>query len=91
MKIFDPLKKAFIKNYKNTNDPDVRFRYGVTAGIFGIVTNAVLFVMKVVVGLLSRSISVIADAVNNLSDAGSSGKMLLHRQRSTRSTHSIKV
>ena len=84
MKIFEPLKKTFIKDYKNTSDPDVRFRYGVTAGIFGIVTNAVLFVMKVVVGLLSRSISVIADAVNNLSDAGSSGVTLIGFKLSNR-------
>ncbi len=84
MKIFEPLKKTFIKDYKNTSDPDVRFRYGMTAGIFGIVTNAVLFVMKVAVGLLSRSISVIADAVNNLSDAGSSGVTLIGFKLSNR-------
>lgn len=73
MKIFEPLKKAFIKDYKNVSSPPVRYRYGLLAGIFGILTNVVLFVMKIVFGLIAGSISVVADAVNNLSDAGSSG------------------
>ena len=84
MKIFEPLKKTFIKDYKNTRDATVRFRYGVTAGIFGIVTNVVLFIMKVVVGIISRSVSVVADAVNNLSDAGSSGVTLIGFKLSNR-------
>lgn len=73
MKIFEPLKKAFIKDYKNVSSSAVRYRYGLLAGIFGILTNVVLFVMKIVFGLIAGSISVVADAVNNLSDAGSSG------------------
>ena len=73
MKIFEPLKKAFIPDYKNTPSPAVRYGYGMLAGIFGIITNVVLFVLKIVFGILSRSVSVVADAVNNLSDAGSSG------------------
>jgi len=66
------LKKLFIKDYKNVSDPAVRIRYGVVAGAFGIVTNVVLFFIKLVIGLVSNSITIIADAVNNLSDAGSS-------------------
>ena len=73
MKIFEPLKKAFIKDYKNVSSASVRYRYGLLAGIFGILTNVVLFAMKIVFGLIAGSISVVADAVNNLSDAGSSG------------------
>ena len=66
------LKRLFIKDYKNVNDPDVRERYGVVAGLFGITTNFILFVIKLLIGLISNSITIIADAVNNLSDAGSS-------------------
>ncbi len=66
------LKRKFIKNYKQTDDRKVRLGYGITAGVFGIVSNVVLCVAKILAGLLSGSISLLADAVNNLSDAGSS-------------------
>lgn len=66
------LKKAFIKDYKNTGSPEVRVRYGVTAGIIGLLINLLLFGLKLTVGLISGSVTIIADAVNNLSDAGSS-------------------
>ncbi|MDD6361274.1 MAG: cation diffusion facilitator family transporter [Christensenellaceae bacterium] len=69
MKLF---KKLFIKDYQNTSDPEVRFRYGITAGVFGIVSNTVLCVFKILVGILSGSVAIVADAVNNLSDAASS-------------------
>lgn len=69
MKLF---RKAFIKNYENVTDPKVRNRYGVCAGIIGIVSNAILFVVKIVAGIIGGSITIIADAINNLSDAGSS-------------------
>ena len=66
------LKKLFIKDYKNTENPAVRNRYGSVAGIFGIFTNILLFLIKLAIGLISGSITVVADAINNLSDAGSS-------------------
>ncbi len=66
------LKKLFIKDYKNTSDPSVRNRYGVVSGTFGIATNILLFGIKLIIGLISNSITIIADAINNLSDAGSS-------------------
>ena len=66
------LKRLFIKDYKNTSDPAVRIRYGVVAGAFGIATNILLFVIKIIIGLLANSITIVAEAVNNLSDAGSS-------------------
>lgn len=64
--------KYFIKNSEQTDNPEVRNAYGKFAGIFGILTNALLFAVKIILGLLSSSISIIADAINNLSDAGSS-------------------
>lgn len=67
------LLKKFVKNYEKTNDNAVRESYGTFAGIVGIFVNCILFVAKFVAALLSGfSISVIADALNNLFDAGSS-------------------
>ncbi|MGV8906392.1 MAG: cation diffusion facilitator family transporter [Acetobacterium sp.] len=66
------LIKIFVKNYQNTSNPHVRERYGVFASIFGIVSNLILFIAKITVGLFFNSISIIADAINNLSDSGSS-------------------
>lgn len=62
------FKKLFIKNYKDTDNPIVRASYGVAAGILGIIANAFLFSIKLLAGILSGSIAVIADAINNLSD-----------------------
>lgn len=66
------LRKLFIKDYQDTQNPTVRFRYGLVAGIFGIISNALLCVFKLIVGVIGNSITIIADAINNLSDAGSS-------------------
>ena len=66
------LKKIFIKNYKNTNDPDVRNSYGKVAGIFGIVTNLILGIIKFIIGIISHSVSIMADAANNIADMASS-------------------
>ncbi len=66
------LSKIFIKNYDNYKDPQVRKEYGFLTGIMGIVLNLLLFAGKLFAGIVTASISVIADAVNNLSDAGSS-------------------
>ena len=66
------LKKLFIKNYKNTSDPEVRNQYGKVAGIFGIFTNIVLGIIKLIIGLISNSVSIIADAANNIADTASS-------------------
>jgi len=68
----DLLFKLFIKDHKNTDNPKVRNAYGTFTGIFGIVSNVFLFAVKIIVGTLTSSISVTADAINNLSDAGSS-------------------
>lgn len=66
------LIKLFVKDYKNTNDEDVRVRYGVFAGALGIVSNLILVSIKIIFGIISFSIALIADAINNLSDALSS-------------------
>lgn len=66
------LKKLFIKNYQNTEDPLVRNQYGKVAGIFGIFTNLVLGIIKLVIGLISHSVSIMADAANNIADTASS-------------------
>ncbi len=68
----DLLIKLFIKNHENISDESVRRRYGILGGSVGIVFNLVLFVLKIIAGLLSASIAMLADALNNLSDAGAS-------------------
>lgn len=66
------LVKLFVKNREKTEDPAVRTAYGTLAAVVGIVLNFLLAGMKIFVGVLASSLSVVADAVNNLSDAGSS-------------------
>ena len=62
------FKKLFIKNYQDVSSPSVRAKYGTSAGLLGIVGNAILFIIKLIGALLSGSIAVIADAINNLTD-----------------------
>ena len=66
------LARIFIPDYKNTASPKVRNAYGSLCGILGIILNVILFGIKFFAGLLSGAISVMADAFNNLTDAGSS-------------------
>ena len=66
------LLRLFVKNFRNTDDPKVRGAYGRLAGLVGLVCNLLLFAGKLVAGTLAGSVSVTADAVNNLSDASSS-------------------
>ena len=66
------LKQLFIKDYKNTGDSMVRERYANVAGVFGIVSNLVIGVAKMLVGTASHSVSIIADATNSLSDCATS-------------------
>ena len=65
------LARLFIKNRDNVKDPAVRRAYGTMASVVGILTNLLLAAAKLVAGLLSGAISITADAINNLSDAGS--------------------
>lgn len=66
------LVKTFVKDYQNTEEAKVRTAYGVLSSLVGIVCNLLLFVGKLAVGLVLHSVSVMADAFNNLSDAASS-------------------
>ena len=67
----DALCRRFIKDSANTEDPKVRLAYGRLAGIVGIVCNLLLCGFKLLAGILAGSLAMIADAFNNLSDAGS--------------------
>ncbi len=65
------LVHKFIPNWQNTGDSAVRSRYGILSGVVGIAFNLLLFLGKFLCGILTSSISIIADAFNNLSDASS--------------------
>lgn len=66
------LVKKWIKNYDQIKDSHVREQYGRLTSSVGILTNVFLFIGKFITGLLVNSVSIQADAINNLSDAGSS-------------------
>lgn len=66
------LRKLFIKNYENTSDTKVREAHGKLACFVGVFSNLVLFGIKLLAGIISGSIAIIADSINNLSDMGSS-------------------
>ena len=68
----DFLIRTFVKDYKNTVNREVRQRYGYLSGFTGIISNIILFFLKISIGLYLNSIAVMADAFNNLSDVGSS-------------------
>jgi len=66
------LIRRFVPEYEHPERPGARMRYGVFSGWVGVAVNAVLALLKFAVGIASGSVAVAADAVNNLSDAGSS-------------------
>ncbi|MBQ1169702.1 MAG: cation-efflux pump, partial [Oscillospiraceae bacterium] len=61
------LLRLFVKNYQNVDAPQVRTAIGTMAGYVGIGCNLLLFAMKLLAGILAGSVSVMADALNNLS------------------------
>ncbi len=65
------LLKLFVRGNENVNDVRVRVKYGNLSGIVGIFCNLLLSGLKITVGALIGSLSVIADGLNNLSDMGS--------------------
>ncbi len=65
------LRKLFIKNYKDVTNPKIREKHGLLAAFVGIFTNLVLFVVKLLIGIFAVSITIITDAINNLTDFGS--------------------
>ena len=62
----------FIKDIENVDSNERRRKYGVLLGGTGIFLNVILFIIKLVGGILTKSVAIVADAANNLSDAGSS-------------------
>ncbi len=68
----DLLLKLFVKNHKDTEDKNVRENYGTLGSAVGIFCNIVLCAIKIGVGAITKSMSIIADGLNNLSDMGSS-------------------
>lgn len=66
------LINLFVKNSEDTTSMPVRESYGRLAGITGIASNLLLFLLKLISGWISGSISILADAMNNLSDCASS-------------------
>ncbi len=76
--------KKFIPAYDDTKDKKVRERYCVLAGVLGILCNMALFTVKLIIGRLMNSISILSDAFNNLSDMGSSVISILGAKMSNR-------
>lgn len=66
------LINLFIKDKENVEKPEVRNKYATLSSITGIVVNVLLSIFKLIIGLISNSMSIISDALNNVSDAGSS-------------------
>ena len=66
------LTRLFLKKHKDTSKPETREAYGTFSSIVGMITNFILAAIKLLAGILSASVAIMADAFNNLSDAGSS-------------------
>lgn len=66
------LRKLFIKDYQNLNNTVVRANHGRLAAFFGIFSNLLLFIFKILIGIFTFNISAITDSINNLSDMASS-------------------
>lgn len=64
------ILKTFVKDYQNTKDETVRKRYGMVGAFFGLFTNLLVALMKIIIGILMHMSSILADAINNLSDFG---------------------
>ncbi len=78
------LTRLLVKNRENVNDPAVRLAYGRMAGFVGMGCNLLLALAKLITGILSGSISIMADAVNNFSDMASNVITLVGFQFSSR-------
>ena len=63
------LVRLFIKNYNDTKNPAVREKYGYLGSITGIVVNIILALAKYLIGTVTHSIAITADAINNFSDS----------------------
>ena len=83
--MFEFLCKTFIKDYQNTEDSEVRERYGSVFSLFSVFCNILMVVMKLIISYISNSISIRADALNNLSDVGSNLATLIGFRLSNKS------
>ena len=66
------LIRLFVGKNHDPNNPTIRGKYASLAGFTGILLNVLLFAGKLALGLIAGSVAIIADAFNNISDAGSS-------------------
>ena len=78
------LIKKFIMDSNNVQNREVRKKYGYLGGFVGFISNILLFLIKMIMGLMVNSISLIADGVNNLSDVGTSAITILGFKLSSR-------
>lgn len=69
--MFSFIQKRFIKNYSDVENAEVREKYGTVFSIFSIICNILLVIFKLIVSFITNSVSIRADALNNLSDVGS--------------------
>ncbi|MBR0420833.1 MAG: cation transporter [Erysipelotrichaceae bacterium] len=83
--MFEFLCKTFIKDYENTENSEVRERYGSFFSLFSILCNILMVIMKLIISYISNSISIRADALNNLSDVGSNLATLIGFRLSNKS------
>ncbi len=67
--MFNNFCKIFIKDSEDVKSPKVREKYGTLSSVFGIILNVLLFGIKLLAGVLSGSVAIVADAINNLTDA----------------------
>ena len=71
MNMIKLLIRTFVKNYEKTDDKKVRESYSVLGGVLGGICNLFLFAVKLFIGMTMKSIAIMSDAFNNLSDMGS--------------------
>lgn len=65
------LRKLFIKDFNNVENPSVRKKHGLLASFVGAISNLILCTIKIIIGLIVGSMTIITDAINNLTDMGS--------------------
>ncbi len=75
--MYEFLFRRFIRDYEKTTLPEVRYAYGSLSGRVGIAVNLILSGVKLLLGLMSGAVSVVADAIHNLADAAASIATLL--------------
>lgn len=67
--MFDILFKKIVKNYKDFDNEGIRLKLISLSGLVGVLINALLFIIKIIIGIMASSQAIIGDAFNNMSDA----------------------